>query len=80
MFLFRDFTLEPNKEVRLALKQIYGVGWRKAQVVVSKIGLAQPFYLNKINNYNFMLISLLLKLLIISDVRINVVSILILQN
>lgn len=25
MFLFRDFTLDANKEIRLALRQIFGI-------------------------------------------------------
>jgi small subunit ribosomal protein S13 len=35
------------------------------------VGLGQPFYLNKINGYNFGIVSMILKLLIISDVRIK---------
>lgn len=71
MFLFRDFTLEANKEIRLALRQIYGIGWRKAIVILAKAGIGQPFYLNKINNYNFSFVGSLLKLMIMSDVRIK---------
>lgn len=71
MFLFRDFTLETNREIHLALRQIYGIGWRKSRIVLAKVGIGYPFYLNKINNYNFSFISSLLKLMIISDVRIK---------
>jgi len=53
MFLFRDFTLDANREIRLALRQIFGIGWRKAQVTSTRIGLGYPFYLNKINDFNF---------------------------
>jgi hypothetical protein len=38
---------------------------------LSKAGIGYPFYLNKINNYNFSFISSLLKLMVISDVRIK---------
>jgi len=61
MFVFRDFSLLPNQEIRLALKRVYGVGFRKANLVTAKIGLAQPYYLNKINNYRFYVLSLLLR-------------------
>ena len=71
MFLFRDATLEVNRETRAALRNIYGIGWRKAIVAVSKLGLGFPFYLNQINHYNFSFLSSILKLLIISDVRIK---------
>lgn len=71
MFLFRDFTLDSNKEIRVALRQIYGVGWRKAIYVTSRIGLGYPFYLNKINAYNYGIIVFLLKFLVVSDVRIK---------
>lgn len=71
MYLFRDATLEANKETRAALRKIYGVGWRKAIWAASKLGLSFPFYLNQINGYNFSFLSSVLKLGIISDVRIK---------
>lgn len=71
MFLFRDFTLETNREIHSALRQIYGIGWRKSRIVLAKVGIGYPFYLNKINSYNFSFLSSFLKLMIISDVRIK---------
>jgi len=71
MFLFRDFTLDAKREIRLALRLIYGVGWRKAILVSAAAGIGYPFYLNKINGFNFTVLSAALKTSIISDVRIK---------
>ena len=71
MFLFRDFPLQPTKEVRSALRSIYGVNWRKSIYVVSKVGLSYPYFLKNLSLYHFSLIFFLLKGLVISDVRIK---------
>jgi len=71
MFLFRDFTLNPYREIRSALLKIYGVSWRKSIYVVSKAAIAYPFFLRNISSYHFTLIFFLLKGLVISDVRIK---------
>jgi len=71
MFLFRDFTLNINKEVNFALKQIFGVGIHKSRFMTSRIGLSYPFFLKNINIFNFSLLLFLLKNLVISEVRIR---------
>jgi small subunit ribosomal protein S13 len=71
MFLFRDFPLAPKKEIRSALLKIYGVGWRKAIYVLSKAGLSYPYFVRNLRKYQFSLILLLLKRLVISDARIK---------
>jgi ribosomal protein S13 len=71
MYLFREATLELDREIRCSLKNIYGLGLRKAIYISSRVGLSHPFYLNKITPYYFSLIHFLLKHLIISDVRIK---------
>jgi len=71
MLLFRDFTLNINREIRFSLCKIFGVGLRKAFFVTSRVGLGYPFYLNKMNNYNFTIIVSLLKLFVLTDVRIK---------
>lgn len=71
MFLFRDFPLKVDKEIRFSLKNIYGLGLRKTYYISARAGLGYPFYLNKINSYYFEIIHLLLKGLILSDVRIK---------
>jgi len=71
MFLFRDFELKINTEIRVSLIKIYGVGWTKALKVCAKIGFALPYKFNKINLYQFYMLSFLLKLLTLSDARIK---------
>lgn len=71
MFLFRDITILEKKEIRSALKQIYGVGWYKANLIANLIGLAYPFFSNNLNYYNINLILFLLKGLVLSDTRIK---------
>jgi small subunit ribosomal protein S13 len=71
MFLFRDITLTETKEIRVSLKQIYGVGWHKANFVSNKLGLSNPFFGNNLNDYNISIILFLLKGLVLSDTRIK---------
>ena len=71
MFSFRDKTLPVRSEVRPALTQIYGLGWRKANTITEKIGLSYPFFMNNLNTYTIDLILYLLKGLVISDTRIR---------
>jgi len=71
MFLFRDNPLVVTKEVRFALKNIYGVGLRKAAYLCARAGIGFPVQLNQINEYHYELMHVLLKRLVISDVRIK---------
>lgn len=71
MFLFRDFALNTTKEIRSALRTIYGVGFNTAIKITANAGLGYPFYLNKINLYKYELIVYLLRALVTSDVRIK---------
>lgn len=71
MFLFRDFTLDINKEIRNSLSSIYGVGLLKSNLITTRLGLTYPFFLRNLNAYNFSIIFYLLKNLVVSDVRIK---------
>jgi small subunit ribosomal protein S13 len=71
MFLFRDITLPEKSEIRVSLKNIYGVGWHKANFIINKLGFAYPFFGKNLNKYNMESISFLLKGLVISDARIK---------
>lgn len=70
-YLFREAELNENRETRVAIQKVYGVSWRKAILVASKVGLSFPLYLHQINKYNFKFLSAVLKLGIISDARIE---------
>lgn len=37
MFLFRDFNLGLDKELRFALKNIYGIGFYKSNYLLSRL-------------------------------------------
>jgi small subunit ribosomal protein S13 len=71
MFLFRDTTLPEKKEIRSALKKIYGVGWFKAKNITSLIGLKSPYNINNLNYYNINIILFLLKGFVLSDTKIK---------
>jgi len=51
MFLFRDFSITEKKEIRASIKQIYGVGWSKANLILNKLGLSNPYFSNNLNDY-----------------------------
>jgi len=51
MFLYKQYNLDENKEIRSALQFIYGVGWYKSLFICSKIGLSYPFLLKYLNFY-----------------------------
>jgi small subunit ribosomal protein S13 len=71
MFLFRDFTLSERREIRASLKQIYGVGWLKANKISDLIGFSNPFFSNNLNDYYISLILYLLKGFVLGDTRIK---------
>lgn len=71
MFLFRDFTLTEKKELRATIKQIYGIGWWKANKISNKIGLSTPYFSNNLNSYYINIILYLLKGYVLSDSKIK---------
>ena len=71
MFLFRDFILVEKKEIRASIKQIYGVGWSKANLILNRIGLFNPFHGNNLNDYYINLLIYLLKGYVLSDSKIK---------
>jgi len=52
LFLYKQYTLNENKEIRSSLQLIYGVGLYKSLLICSKIGLSYPFLLKYLNIYN----------------------------
>lgn len=71
-FLFRDSIIYFHKEIHFALlKNIYGLGFRKAIFVSSKVGIGYPLYVRRVNSYRFNVLSRLLKDYVISDARIK---------
>jgi len=60
MFLFRDYKLEGNKEVRNAIMAISSVGWHKAFLICYKCGLSYPLLLKNLTLYLWKLIFFIL--------------------
>ena len=71
MFLFREISLSEKSEIRVSLKQVYGVGWYKSNFILNKIGISYPFFGVNLNYYNINTILYLLKGLVLSDARIK---------
>jgi len=51
MYKFRVTILNINKELVVALKSIWGLGWYKVNFVLNKIGFSFPFFINNLNFY-----------------------------
>ena len=71
MFLFRDFSITEKKEIRASIKQIYGVGWWKANLILNKLALSNPYFSNNLNDYYINFLIFLLKGYILSDSKIK---------
>jgi len=71
MFLFRDFSITEKKEIRASIKQIYGVGWWKSNLILNKLGLSNPYFSNNLNDYYINFLIFLLKGYILSDSKIK---------
>lgn len=71
MFIFRDKYIPLNKEIVSSLQAIWSIGWNKATLISTKLGLAYPFFINNLNSYRFSLVFFLLKNLTLSEVRLK---------
>lgn len=52
MFLYKQYLLNENKELRCTLQLIYGIGLYKSLVICSKYGISYPFLFKYLNSYN----------------------------
>lgn len=71
MFIYKQLTLNINKEIRLALQAILGIGWHKSNIIGSKLGLSFPFLFKNLNSYNMQLLSFILDYYTWLDARIK---------
>jgi small subunit ribosomal protein S13 len=60
MFIYKQVTLNINREVRLSLQKIFGIGWHKSNIISVRMGLSFPFLFKNLNNYNLQLLSYIL--------------------
>ena len=71
MFVYKQYNLDSKKEARLSLQSIYGIGWYKSILIVSKMGLSFPFSFRNLNNYNLQILSFILDFYTWLEVRIK---------
>jgi len=53
MFIYKQANLPINREIRNSLQAIYGIGQHKSFLISSRLGLSFPFFINKLNFYQF---------------------------
>ena len=51
MYKFRVTNLELDKELSVALKSIYGLGWHKVNFILARLGISNLFFVNELNEY-----------------------------
>jgi small subunit ribosomal protein S13 len=71
MFIYKQVTLNINREVRLSLQTIFGIGWYKSNIISVRMGLSFPFLFKNLNNYNLQLLSYILDYYTWLEIRIK---------
>lgn len=71
MFIYKQYTLNINRETRLSLQTVYGVGWHKSSLICIKLGLSFPFLFKNLNNYNLQLLSYVMDFYTWLEIRIK---------
>lgn len=71
VFAYKQVIFKVHLEIRSALRFIYGVGRHKAFFLCARLGLAFPFMMNNLNNYNFMLLCFILDFFSWLEVRVR---------
>jgi len=71
MFIYKQVTLNINREVRLSLQKIFGIGWYKSSIISIRMGLSFPFLFKNLNNYNLQLLSYILDYYTWLEIRIK---------
>jgi small subunit ribosomal protein S13 len=71
MYSFRNQDLSELREIRSALCEIFGIGFRKALLIITKVGLSYPFFMSNLTNYYFNLMLFLLHAWLLSVNRIK---------
>jgi len=71
VFIYKNSTLETEREIRVSLQQIYGIGWYKSIVACAKLGFSYPLNLNILNFYNLQALTTILDFITLLEVRIK---------
>src|ERR1700753_1847043 len=71
IFVYKQYTLNINKELRSSLQLIYGIGLYKSNLISVKMGLSFPFLFKNLNSYNLQLLSCILDYYTWLEIRIK---------
>ena len=71
MYKFRVTNLYLNKELSVALKSIYGLGWHKVNFILARLGISNLFFVNELNEYYKDILFFYLESFIVSSARID---------
>jgi len=71
MFVYKQYTLDINKEIRASLQTIYGIGLHKSNIIGIKLGFSFPFLFKNLNIYNLQLLSYILDYYTWLEIRIK---------
>jgi small subunit ribosomal protein S13 len=71
MFIYKQYTLNINREVRCSLQTVYGIGWHKSNLISIKLGLCFPFLFRNLNIYNLQFLSYILDYYTWLEIRIK---------
>jgi small subunit ribosomal protein S13 len=73
MHLFRQTNL-PETEIRSSIKNVYGIGWLKACLITTKLGIPNPFPFSFLNDFQLAFILVLLSYYAWLDTKIRKVE------
>lgn len=71
MYNFRVTNLNLNKELSIALKNIYGLSWYKVNFILARLGIPHLFFVDDLNNYYKDILFFYLEFFIVSVARIE---------
>lgn len=71
MYKFRVTNLNENKELSVALKSIYGLGWYKVNFILARLGISNLFFVDDLNTYYKDVLFFYLEFFIVSIARID---------
>lgn len=71
MVLYKQNTLNDNKNIIISLQNIYGISWYKSLLINSKLGLNFILFLKSFNLYNLQLLFFVLDFFTWLEIRIK---------
>jgi small subunit ribosomal protein S13 len=71
MFIYKQKTLNLNKNIINSLQYIYGIGWYKSSLITSKMGLSFLLAFKNLNFFTLQLLSFILDFFTWLEIRIK---------